>query len=271
MCYLIDHDLHIHSFLSACSRDAAQNPNRMVEYARAYGLKQLCVTDHFWDKDQGSGAPCYAPEDLFEKKRLLGELPVEPGVEFLFGVETELDRTMKLGLSREHFDCVDFAVIPTTHLNMMGLALNKQEGSSTQSRADLWVRRLAAVLSMDLPFHKVGIAHLTCSTMAYWSRETELEIYRKIPDAQIYSLMKQAAEVGVGIELNACSMLYSPEEADTVLRIYRIAKECGCKFYCGSDAHHPHELDRAKALFQKAVDALGLEECDKFRIGAVAD
>ena len=265
MRYSVDHDLHIHSFLSACSRNPEQNPKRMLEYAKANGLRKLCVTDHFWDEDQGSGAPCYGEENLFEKRNMLGELPQAEGIEFLFGVETEMDRTMKLGLSREHFDCLDFVVIPTTHLNMMGLTLNKQEGSSTQSRADLWIKRLAAVLSMDLPFHKIGIAHLTCSTMAYWSRETELEIYRKIPDKEIYQLMGRAAEVGVGIELNSCSMLYKPEEADTVLRIYRIAKECGCKFYCGSDAHHPHELDRAKALLEKAVDALALRETDKFQ------
>lgn len=265
MRYTVDHDLHIHSFLSACSRNPEQNPKRMVQYARENGLKQICVTDHFWDEDQGSGAPCYGEENLFEKKKMLGDIPKEAGIDFLFGVETELDRTMKLGLSREHFDALDFVVIPTTHLNMMGLALNKQEGSSTQSRADLWVKRLAAVLSMDLPFHKIGIAHLTCSTMAYWSRETELEIYRKIPEKDIWELMKGAAEVGVGIEINSCSMLYKPEEEDSILKIYRIAKECGCKFYCGSDAHHPHELDRARALFEKAIDALELKESDKFK------
>lgn len=264
--FIIDHDLHIHSYLSACSRNPEQNPQRMHRYALENGLKQICVTDHFWDAAQGSGAPCYAAEDLEEKRQMTGPLPQSEGVRFLFGVETEMDRTMKLGLSREHFDCLDFVVIPTTHLNMMGLSLNKQEGSSTQSRANLWIKRLEAVLSMDIPFHKTGIAHLTCTTMAYWSRQTELEIYSKIPDMEIYRLMKQAAAVGVGIELNACSMAYKPEEEDAILRFYRIARECGCKFYCGSDAHQPHELDKAKALFQKAVTALALQEEDKFMI-----
>lgn len=264
MRYQVDHDLHIHSWLSACSRNPEQNPRTMVDYARRNHLKKVCVTDHFWDAAQGSGAPCYAAEDLFEKKAMLGQLPREDGVDFLFGVETELDRTMKLGLSREHFDALDFVVIPTTHLNMMGLALNKQEGSSTQNRAALWCKRLEAVLSMDIPFHKTGIAHLTCTTMAYWSRETELEIYRKIPDKEIERLMRRAAEVGVGIEINSCSMLYAPHEEAQILRIYQIARDCGCKFYCGSDAHQPHELDRAIALFDKAVDRLGLTENDKF-------
>ena len=264
MRYILDHDLHIHSFLSACSRNPEQNPKRMVRYAKEFGLKKVCVTDHFWDEDQGSGAPCYGEENVFDKKAWLGEIPREPDVEFLFGVETELDRNMRLGLSREHFDVLDFVVIPTTHLNMMGLTVNQTEGDSTEKRAQLWVKRLEAVLSMDIPFHKTGIAHLTCATIGYWSRETELEIYRKIPEREIFRLMERAAQVGVGIEINSCSMLYKPEEEREILRIYRIAKECGCKFYCGSDAHQPHELDRAPALFNKAIDALGLEETDKF-------
>ena len=267
MRFSFDHDLHIHSFLSACSRNPEQNPKRMIEYARQYGLKQLCVTDHFWDEAQGSGAPCYAAENVFEKAAMLGPLPKEEGIDFLFGVETEIDRTMRLGFAREHLDAVDFLVIPTTHLNMMGLSLNKEEGSSTENRASLWVKRLDAVLSMDLPFYKVGIAHLTCSTMAYWSRQTELEIYRKIPERDMWTLMKGAAELGVGIEINSCSMMYKPEEEEQILKVYRIAKECGCKFYCGSDAHQPQELDRAKGLFEKAIDALGLQEEEKFRVG----
>ena len=72
--------------------------------------------------------------------------------------------------------------------------------------------------------------------------------------------------VGMGIELNSYDMRYSPEEADTVLRPYRIAKECGCKFYLGSDAHHPQGLDEAIPLFQKGVEALGLQESDKYHI-----
>ena len=69
MDYVIDHDLHIHSYLSACSRNPEQNPTTMLRYARENGLKRICVTDHFWDEAQGSGAPCYAAENLLEKQQ----------------------------------------------------------------------------------------------------------------------------------------------------------------------------------------------------------
>ena len=64
-------------------------------------------------------------------------------------------------------------------------------------------------------------------------------------------------------------MGFADEEADVVLRPYRIAKDCGCKFYCGSDAHHPKNLDCAKARFERAIDMLELTEKDKFIIGCI--
>lgn len=47
------------------------------------------------------------------------------------------------------------------------------------------------------------------------------------------------AEKGVGIELNLDDISFKDSEADIVLRIYRAAKDAGCKFYLGSDAYHP--------------------------------
>ena len=43
----------------------------------------------------------------------------------------------------------------------------------------------------------------------------------------------------------------------------RIAREEGCRFYLGSDAHTPAELAKAKANFEAIIDLLGLTEDDK--------
>ena len=43
----------------------------------------------------------------------------------------------------------------------------------------------------------------------------------------------------------------------------KIAKDCDCKFYFGSDAHHPILLDAAKVKFERMVDELDLSEDDK--------
>ena len=62
-------------------------------------------------------------------------------------------------------------------------------------------------------------------------------------------------------------MSFSDEDAEVVLRPYKLAKQCGCKFYCGSDAHLTKELSGTRAVFEKAVDLLGLAEEDKFVVG----
>lgn len=49
----------------------------------------------------------------------------------------------------EHYALADFIVIPTTHLNMMGLALNKAEGSSVQSRATELFKKAVDALSLE--------------------------------------------------------------------------------------------------------------------------
>lgn len=49
MRYVVDHDLHIHSRLSSCSRDPEQTCENILEYAKANDFKQVCLTDHFWD------------------------------------------------------------------------------------------------------------------------------------------------------------------------------------------------------------------------------
>jgi len=264
MKYIVDHDLHIHSQLSSCSRDPEQTKERILRYAEENSFNIVCVTDHFWDETVEGASKWYTPQD-FAHINAITPLPQSDKVRFLFGCETELNRFLTIGISKERYDQFDFIIIPTTHFHMKGYALFEEELVSAQTRANAWVKRLDAVLNMDLPFHKVGLAHLTCHVLAP-TREEYLDVIRLIPEVEMERLFKKAALLGVGIELNSYDMNFSEEEADVVLRPYRIAKKCGCKFYCGSDAHHPDSLDKAKPIFQRAVDMLGLTENDKFRI-----
>lgn len=264
MKYIIDNDLHIHSFLSSCSSDPEQTAERILRYAQENNLKTVCLTDHFWDERVPGASAWYAPQD-FAHICQAKPLPHTEDVRFLFGCETDLDKYLTLGLSRERMDQFDFIIIPTTHMHMRGFTLTEEEAADASSRADAWVKRLDAVLNMDLPFHKVGIAHLTCSLIAP-ERLQYLKVLELLPEEELYRLFRKASKVGVGIELNARDMGFSAEEAELVLRPYRIAKQCGCKFYFGSDAHHPAKLNDSITHFERAVECLQLQEADKFII-----
>lgn len=265
MKYIFDHGYHIHSFLSRCSNDPEQTTQRMIRYAKENGLHTLCLADHFWDETVPGASAWYQLQgySLIQKAK---PLPQDETVKFLFGCETDLDRHLTLGVAPEHFEWFDFLVIPTTHLHMKGFTITEEDFSSIERRKECWINRLAGLLDMPLPFHKIGIAHLTCPLVVPKNHEGYLQLLESLPEEELLRLFAKAAELGVGIELNCTDMSFHDNEADIILRPYRIAKHCGCKFYCGSDAHHPDKFDRAKDVFERAIRLLGLQETDKFHI-----
>lgn len=262
MRYIYDNDLHIHSGLSLCSGDEQQTPERILAYAKENNLKIVCLTDHYWDETVPGASKWYSTQDTawIAKSK---PLPQCDGIRFLYGCETDMDRFFTVGVAKEHFDRFDFVVIPTTHLHMMGFTITEEE-DTPERRAALWIKRLDALLSMDLPFHKIGIAHLACPLVAHRDWEQLRKVFSLLPQEELVRLFTNAAALGVGIELNSGDFGFSDGDADTVLRIFRTAKACGCKFYLASDAHHPDGLDNAKERFERAITLLELEETDKF-------
>lgn len=263
MKFQIDHDLHIHSRLSRCSRDREQTPARILRYAEENGMSTVCVTNHFWDADVPEPSDWYWAQDYAHLAQEL-PLPQSERVRFLFGCETDLNLDMKVGISPARFDAFDFVIIPTTHMHMAGFTVPKEV--TPEERAELYVKRLDSVLSMDLPFHKIGIAHLT--THLVYPKNDFTVVLNSIPDAEYKRLFAKAAELGAGIELNAGDWGvedHTPEQLQATRRVFGIAKDQGCKFYLGSDAHHPEWFLQTPAIFESAVQSLGLCENDKFR------
>lgn len=265
MKFKIDHDYHIHSQLSSCSRDPEQTPDRILQYAKENGLSRICLTDHYWDSAVDGASQWYRPQDFDHIAKAM-PLPQDEEVEFLFGCETDMDKLMTVGIPAARFDEFDFIIIPTTHLHMTGFTISNEDAESNERRAQLWVERLDALLHKSLPFGKIGLAHLVCGLIKSESREEYLNVLSLIPDAEMERLFTMAAELGCGIELNQSDMSFGDDEADVVLRPFRIAKSCGCKFYLGSDAHHPTEFKKSKGVFERAVTLLDLKESDKFHI-----
>ena len=113
----IDNDMHIHSYISACSGDPEQTAERLLSYAKENGLKTICVADHLWDDAVEGASGWYKPQN-YERISQILPLPKSDDVRFLFGCETELDKNLTLGLSPKKFDLFDFIIIPTTHFHM---------------------------------------------------------------------------------------------------------------------------------------------------------
>ena len=263
MKYVFDHDFHIHSQISSCSRDPGQTNERILQYAEEEGLHTIVLADHFWDESIPGASKWYSKQDyphICQAK----PLPQSEKVKFLFGCETEMDKYMTVGCSVERMKDFSFVVIPTTHFHMEGFTLSEEQLETPGTRAKAWVDKFEALMEQDLPFHKIGIAHLTCGLIWKGDRAKHLETIDSIPVEDMHRLFAKAAKLGIGIEINPGNMKYAEEEKDILLRPFRIAKEEGCKFYCGSDVHHPENFANVRKWIERGIDDLGLTEEDKF-------
>lgn len=263
MRFKYDHDLHIHSRISPCSGDNEQTAERIFKYAQQNKLKTICITDHFWDDVVGGEGVKFYRGLGYDYLSKIKPLPQSNDIKFLFGCETELSKDMVLGISKERFDSFDFVVIPTTHLHFHGFTISLEDSESASRRAQLWTDRFESVLNMDLPFHKIGIAHLVCNLMA--KPNELLTTLQKISLTDAEKLFKKASKLGVGIEINMYdAMNFVGETGEIALKLFQIAKECKCKFYFGSDAHTPKGFLKCTEYFERAIDLLDLDEKDKF-------
>ena len=257
--YVIDHDMHLHSQLSLCSGHPEQTTENILRYAKELGLKKICLTDHFWDERIDGASDWYKPQNFEHISKAL-PLPSEKGITFDFGCETELDRFMTLGISDEAIDKLAFIIVPTSHLHMKGFTID-EDVTSVQARAKLYMERNHALMDMKLPFEKMGLAHFTCSLMARNCEGSHEEILDAISDSSLAEFFERVAAKGMGVELNTP---ISTASSESLLRPYRIAHSCGCKFYLGSDAHSPNDLTHSMSRFEVITEALGLIEDDKF-------
>lgn len=261
MSFPIDHDLHCHTQLSLCSNDPAQTPQSILAFAKAHGYTVQCITDHLWDSLVPGPNGFYSTQNIEHVNRNL-PLPKDEQVRMVFGCETEYCGGGKLGLDPSNYGVFDFIVIPPNHYHMSGLV--HSEGYDTEEkRAGLLVERLEELTRMELPWHKVGIAHMTCSLI--FTQGDQYKVYELVDEGRFRAVMRAFARLGAGIELNLSS--FAPawhEHEDAMLRLYRLAGEEGCKFYLASDAHHPAELSVIPERAPEVIEKLGLTKEDQF-------
>lgn len=274
MKFQIDHDLHIHSKLSFCSKDPLQSPAAILAYAEKNGYSSICLTDHYWDEalpihelptgQEWTTGDWYRGQNTAHIREAL-PLPSSDKVKFHFGCETDMDIDGCVGVAEQDFDNFDFIIVPTTHLHMNGFSISDEDAKSLVARAKVYLSRWEKLLASPLPAgKKVGLAHITCRLLAPDKEEDHLSVLDSIPDATFRDLFTATRDRGIGVELNFTPASYTEADRARAFRPYFIAKDAGCKFYLGSDAHHPADLEAAPARFRDMVDTLGLTEEDKF-------
>ncbi len=262
MRYIFDNDMHIHSYLSPCSGNPAQTAERILQYGIEEKLRLLVLTDHFWD----GGVPLenngWRNNDVKDNAKIL-PLPQADGIAFLYGAEADMSWDHRLGLRKETFSNFDFVTVAINHLHMKNFTAPDNLVTYDDYRR-AFLTRADILFASDIPLRRCGLAHLTCS-LGFGYNPGHVDFYRTFEDAEWRSIFDRAAAYGTGIELNFPVFSYTEKELDEViLRPYRIAKECGCRFFFGSDAHSPEGFSGMRRAAERIIDLLELTEDDKY-------
>lgn len=236
----VNHDIHLHTRLSACCHDERMTADAVLAHAVKKGYDTICFTDHCWDSAAPGASSWYAPQNV-EHVFSAGPLPESKDVRVLMGCETEYCGGSKLGLSRAAFDRFDFVVIPPNHFHMENF-VRSIEINTPEAIAELLLTRLEQLQQLDLPWRKIGIAHISCGLLNPYGAVTE--VFRHLPSERLEKIFRIFAQRGTGIELNAsCFPSKAPEDFTEIMRPYHIARDAGCKFYFSSDAHKLESLE----------------------------
>ncbi len=270
MRYIVDHDLHIHSGGSMCSGDPEQTPARILQYALDERFSTVALTDHFWDETvpmpTGGWGPDFYGSQNWPHICKNRPLPTAEGVRFLFGAEVDMTLDGTVGISEERLAEMDFALISLSHFHMTDFTISDADAATPAGRAEALLRKLEWTLDRPLPWHKIGLAHLTGPKLGGGDPDAHCEVLRLAQGERLTALFRKAAQLGVGIELNTATFGFGNEaEREAVTAFYALAKDCGCKFCFGSDAHGPGQFAPHKERAQAMADALALTEADIFR------
>ncbi len=294
-------DVHIHNYLSNCSKDRAATAENQIYKAAELGLKTIGFANHIWDARVEGASSWYHKQTLEFSMQIKNQIPADTrGVKVLIGAETEYcGRSKTLGMSAQGAKKLDYLLIPHSHVHMVNFVMDdpapmaearerlkedlmKIPGMS-RNQADSWVDALrepalrpffkepftqwpaylaeflvdsfdslldhpelheilkTTPVSIAHPFQPVGYAEYTAAMLEQISPDT------------FERLFKKAAALGVGLEINGeCNY---PQ----MLAMLKIAKDCGCKFTPGSDAHSPNSM---KNIFntEPTTRALGITE-----------
>lgn len=269
----ITQDIHIHTYLSPCAESNA-TPQFYIDNAAERGLQLIGFADHMWDNGNGYGiASAERHRQNFAKiikiKDDLAACRIPDGLRVLVGCESDFTQNNTMGISREIAAELDFVLVAQSHTHFPEVCPPSiQEDRVACGRFSLEAfKRLMKHPNADL------ITAVPHPMGTHYVGNGDSDILAAIHDSEFREAFLLAAEKEIGIEINACIMMFACQEAEIdgyhteelrnlqYYRMLRIAKEAGCKFTFGSDAHSQGAVAHFRYA-QAMADALELTEED---------
>ena len=265
----ITSDIHIHTNISSCALNDA-TVERYIERAKKTDLKVIGFSNHLWDSAISGASEWYKPQNVEHVLRLKEQLPPSEevdGIKILFGCETEFTYEGKLCLAEENFELFDYVLLPHSHTHMK-VIVPREWIADEKGHAKYLMDSFMMAVTHPQSKRILSIAHP-------FVPGTKYELYNRvqslIPNSYLFEAFSAAKENGIAIEMNGSCLIYMPNtEIPTCeyVRIYSIAKACGCKFTYGSDFHDANS-ERKLSVVEKFLNQCGIRDCDMLTVDEI--
>lgn len=257
----IKHDFHIHTSLSVCAKETA-TVEHYLKTAKKLGFNKIGFADHFWDDKINCGDNRFYQRQGYahveQLKPILADIK-ENDLKTYFGCETEYDSANRgVAVTEEVAERFDFIIVPNSHTHMM---MPKDYYEPYQKHVDFMIQAYEDILDCNVSRYITAMAHPFEAVCCPYPNNILIDM---IPDDCFKRLFDKQANKGIAFEINVSSMnrkTTSEIEACSQIRMFKIAKECGCKFLFGSDSHSDHGHD-AYANADFVAGLLDLKEDD---------
>lgn len=261
----VDHDFHIHTNLSLCAARTVTAAH-YIQKAAELGLKKIGFSNHMWDEAiQPPLNEFYRVQTIAYNRQLKEELRSldTQGVQIYFGAEAEFHPKYGIALTEEGAEQFDFIIVPNSHTHM---TMDKSLYQPYQKHVDFMVEAYRKILTAPVSRYILAMAHPFDAVCCPYDRQL---LYPLISDDLFKELFAATAEKGIAVEINtSCFAGITPENCEQfgAMRMFRIARQMGCRFTFGSDSHSETGHDSYCAIAQTLIDCLELRESDMAEI-----
>lgn len=257
---MIKHDLHTHTHISLCG-----NPQSTAEgyiyQAIKQGITTIGFSDHFWDSAVPGASRWYSTQDFSHICKLKEEVPKKhEGVRLLFGCEAECKHDGIVGITEEVARQLDYILVAHGHDHMKNFVIPEEYLASFETHARFSVQHFKDIVHSPLRSYFTAIAH---PFVPGTHHEDTNSLLRYITDEEFRECFQMACESNISIEMNGSTFVnFSEDEIrkSEYVRMFSIAKECGCTFIYGSDSHW-HMEDRQLHKVELMKQLCGISDC----------
>ena len=265
--HLCTSDLHVHTNLSLCAPKTTTVASYLPHCSRE-GIEKLGISNHLYAANkEGIEGRSYLEHNLLVREEL-AKLAGQTDVRFLLGCECEVIWGRAPGLLPEEAPLYDYVLFASSHLfNIPHLYRNIDlDVSNAEKTRKVMLEQFIRTCKAEYPV-PMGICHPLYPICCPW----EQEVVDGMTYAQLRDCFSLAAERQVSIEIHAClyrngTQLDGEGLSPSYLRMLAIAKECGCKFHFGADAHAPDAFIGKHRLLERAARRIGLTKDDLWHI-----